>query len=36
MKHVVGFQTATTVLKTSGYRWDSKAPMLFDALLSAG
>jgi hypothetical protein len=36
MKRVAGFPLATTALKMSGYRWDSRAPMPFDALLSAG
>jgi hypothetical protein len=36
MKRVAGFPLATIALKMSGYRWDSKAPMPFGALLSAG
>jgi hypothetical protein len=36
MKRVAGFPLATTALKMSDYQWDSRAPMPFGALLSAG
>jgi hypothetical protein len=34
MKHVGGFPLATIALKMSGYRWASRALMLFAAFLS--
>jgi hypothetical protein len=36
MTPVVGFPLATTALKMSDYRLDSKAPMPFGALSSTG